>query len=396
MNGFHFATIFRRRRRWPQPRRVAISTALVVLGLVAIGLARFAGSLRDRGSSEQINSVWATRADSPSWDRVRPTWPRYLPELPVADPGLATVTPAALYGPATTVVAPPSIAAGPELFAPTIPPLAALNTQPQSLPSFAGGTPALPPFAGGTPALPSAPPPLLASRPAEPAPAVEPPGGADGQSVSPPMRLPVTRPLRSQAMEKIAAEADQQIRHGFELASHGACFAARAQFTAALRLVAQGLDNDRNSTVHSQALSAAVTAMNEAQDFIPAGGKLEGELDLPSIVAGHRTPVLKNVPPQELQAMRALNQYFTFAQQQLALAQGQEVAGSMALGALGKLHAALAGKPNPEIVAPDAKAMVFFQSALLVCPRNYLAANDLGVLFGAQRRFRGGPPLAGA
>ena len=78
--------------------------------------------------------------------------------------------------------------------------------------------------------------------------------------------------------------------------------------------------------------------------------------------------------------MRALKQYFTFAQEQLALAAGQEVSGSVALGALGKVHAALAGKPNPEIVAPEAKAIVFFQAAILVCPRNYMAANDLGVL----------------
>ncbi len=49
--------------------------------------------------------------------------------------------------------------------------------------------------------------------------------------------------------------------------------------------------------------------------------------------------------------------------------------------ALGKLHAALAGKPNPEIVAPEAKAVTFFQAAILVCPRNYMAANELGVLF---------------
>jgi hypothetical protein len=140
------------------------------------------------------------------------------------------------------------------------------------------------------------------------------------------------------------------------------------------------LDNQQNTTLHSRALSAALTAMKEAQDFIPAGGKLEGELDLPPIVAGHRTPVLKNVPPDQLQAMRALKQYFTFAQEQLAVAAGQEVSGSMALGALGKIHAALAGRPNPEIVAPEAKAIVFFQAAILVCPRNYMAANDLGVL----------------
>ena len=204
-----------------------------------------------------------------------------------------------------------------------------------------------------------------------------------------PARLPVAQPVRSEAMEKIAAQSDRQIRHGFELANRGAYFAARAEFTAALRLIAQGLDNDCNTTAHSQALSAALTAMKEAQDFIPAAGKLEGELDLPPIVAGHRTPVLKNVPPDQLQSMRALKQYFTFAQEQLALAAGQEVSGSVALGALGKMHAALAGKPNPEIVAPEAKAIVFFQAAILVCPRNYMAANDLGVLLAHSGDYAG-------
>ena len=68
-----------------------------------------------------------------------------------------------------------------------------------------------------------------------------------------PPGLPEARTVRSEAMEKIAAQADQQIRHGFELADRGACFAARAEFTAALRLIAQGLDNERNTTLHSQA-----------------------------------------------------------------------------------------------------------------------------------------------
>jgi hypothetical protein len=190
-------------------------------------------------------------------------------------------------------------------------------------------------------------------------------------------------------MEKIATQSDQRIRHGFELANHGAYFAARAEFTAALRLIAQGLDNQDGTTAHSQALSAALTAMKEAQDFIPAGGKLEGDLDLPSLVAGHHTPVLKNVQPDALQAMRALKQYFTFAQGQLALAAGQEVSGSVALGALGKMHAALAGKVVSEIVAPEAKAIVFFQAAILVCPRNYMAANDLGVLLAHSGDYAG-------
>ena len=49
-------------------------------------------------------------------------------------------------------------------------------------------------------------------------------------------------------MEKIALKSDQQIRRGFALANRGAFFAARVEFTAALRLTAQGLDNQRNTT----------------------------------------------------------------------------------------------------------------------------------------------------
>ena len=78
--------------------------------------------------------------------------------------------------------------------------------------------------------------------------------------------------------------------------------------------------------------------------------------------------------------MTALKCYFTFAQEQFAAAAGREVAGSMALHALGKLHAALAQKKGTPIVAPESKAMVFYQAALLVYPKNYMAANDLGVL----------------
>ncbi|MEI8374506.1 MAG: hypothetical protein WCJ35_16905 [Planctomycetota bacterium] len=379
MNGFHLAHIVSRLTRASWPRRVAIFSGLIVLSLVMIGLAWRIGSPLYFGSRGQPRAIHATLADAPSWDQVkpswdraRPAWPKYLPELPAVSQTTAsktpdtvtvpptvalTITPAVIHGPAKTVATPPSIVAGPELFGPTIQPVAVAKTQIQPTARVTGGTLTLQSNACGTPML------LV---PGEPTRQV-----ASGTP---------THPVRSEAMEKIAAQADQQIRHGYELANRGAYFAARAEFTTALRLIAQGLDNDRNATVHSHALTSALTAMKEAQDFIPAAGKLEGELDLLPIVASHRTPVLKNVPPEQLQAMRALKQYFTFAQQQLALAAGQEISGSMALGALGKMHAALAGKPNPEIVAPAAKAIVFFHAAILVCPRNYMAANDLGVL----------------
>ena len=187
-------------------------------------------------------------------------------------------------------------------------------------------------------------------------------------------------PVRSEQLEKTAQQADRQVRRGFELANRGACYAARAEFVAALRMLAQALDAEHRTTNHSRSLSAALMAMKEAQDFLPTGGKLESDLDLPTLIASHRTPILKGAATENLVPLVAIKSYFTFAQEQLGAAAGREVAGSMALYALGKLHAVVSQRKTAELVAAESKAVVFYQAALLACPRNHMAANDLGVL----------------
>ena len=200
----------------------------------------------------------------------------------------------------------------------------------------------------------------------------------------------------SEQMEQIARQADRQTRHGLELAGRGAYFAARSEFLAALRLIAEGLDAERagrcrKGTVPSThkwgqspfpataGPAAALVAMKEAEDFLPGGPRLESDPDLAGVIAGHATPVLK-AGADGATPMTALRCYLTFAQEQFAAAAGREVAGSMALRALGKLHEALAGKKAAAEPAAESKAMVFYQAALLVYPENYMAANDLGVL----------------
>jgi len=183
---------------------------------------------------------------------------------------------------------------------------------------------------------------------------------------------------RAPRLDAIADEADKHSRRAFELAGRNALFSARAEFITALRLVAQGLDTELQTDRHEKALVAALTALRESDDFISQGAKLERELNVELIVRGHRTPALRgagNVSPLE-----ALQRYFTFAQEQLALSAEQEVAGSMALHGLGKLHAALATQQDGAVLAGESKAVSFYQAALLVCPRNFMASNDLGVL----------------
>lgn len=208
---------------------------------------------------------------------------------------------------------------------------------------------------------------------------------------SPPGSLllpPEASTRRSEQLESIARQADRQIRRGFELASRGAYFAARSQFIRALRLVAQGLDAERQTDVHSRSLGVGLTALSEAEDFIPAGSRLEADLEIAAIIKGHRTPVLKDTDTEKLTPLSALRCYFTFAQEQLAAAAGSEVAGSMALHALGKLHGALARQNAAGIRAAETKAVSFYQAALLVYPRNHMAANDLGVLLARCGNYR--------
>ena len=97
--------------------------------------------------------------------------------------------------------------------------------------------------------------------------------------------------------------------------------------------------------------------------------------------------MLKDADKDSLTTLTALKSYFTFAQEQLAQAAGNEVAGSMALHALGKLHEELAKGKGPSIKAAGPKAMVFYQASLLVFPQNFMAANDLGVMLARNGNY---------
>jgi len=284
-----------------------------------------------------------------------------------------------------------SVAQGPRLLVPGAEPAPVSHTgRVDQQPSFSGPMPE-----GKPDATDSGPADSLADRvPADPpdeAPGALPPGiEAPTAILQPPASPLMPRPAyagHSAELERIARQADQQTRKGFELAGHRAYFAARARFIAALRLMAQGLDMEHQTKAHSHALAAGLRAMKEAEDFLPAPGELEADLDIPAIVAGHQTPVLKGMADETLPPYSALRCYLTFAQEQLAAAGGREVASSMALHGLGKLHAALAQDRAAPIRACEPKAVACFQAALLVFPRNFMAANDLAVLLARREDY---------
>ena len=204
--------------------------------------------------------------------------------------------------------------------------------------------------------------------------------------LSPPGLLPPLAP-RSAEIEAVAKQAERQVRRGYDLAARGAIFYARSQFIQALRTIAQALDAQDGTHRHSEALGAGLAALEEAEDFVPRGSNVEADLDVGLLVRGHRTPVMKEASPLELTALSAQQKYYTFAQEQLAIAAGHEEAGSMALFGLGKAYGTLGAQRSLQTVAAEPKAMVFHQAALAVDAGNYLAANELAVYEARYGRF---------
>ena len=198
---------------------------------------------------------------------------------------------------------------------------------------------------------------------------------------------PTGQSERSWELELIAREADKHSHRAFELANKRAYFSARLEFTRALRIIAQGLDTERETSCHSRALAAGLRALVEAEDFLPKDGHLEAELDLAVISGAHRTPVLRDCDISATTPLAAIQKYHTYAQEKLAEAVGREVAGSMALCGLGKLHIVIGNEQRGDgIAAARSKAMVLLQASLIAFPANHVASNELGVLLARNSR----------
>jgi tetratricopeptide (TPR) repeat protein len=176
----------------------------------------------------------------------------------------------------------------------------------------------------------------------------------------------------------LTAQLLPAVQRGYNLAQRGAYFAARTEFIQVLRRVAQAKDASAGTDEFSAALAAGLRAMDEADDFVPSGAQLEGDLDVRSVASSHRTPVLKEhdgaILPHD-----AVTLYHTFAQERLARASLDEQSGSMALHGLGKVYAQLAERRDDDVQYIRC-AMTMYCAALDACPNNNLAANELGVL----------------
>ena len=105
--------------------------------------------------------------------------------------------------------------------------------------------------------------------------------------------------------------------------------------------------------------------------------------------------MLKDV--EDLSPVIAQQQYLAFAQTQLAIAPGKRAGGFA--DAVPPGQAAdwrWPSKTSDPQMLHGPQAMVYYQAALAADDRNYLAANELGVLMAQLWPAAGSPPPAGA
>jgi tetratricopeptide (TPR) repeat protein len=221
--------------------------------------------------------------------------------------------------------------------------------------------------------------PIAAAAPA-PAPvaaAVPAPVAAQALAAAPGLpqaTLPQVAAVRSPAMVATLARADERVRHAIQLAEKGAMYASRKEFTAAISAIAQAHDVEHGTRQFSQATSAGFQALKEAGEF-----NATGEVDVRRLVAGHKTPVLKQFDVSDLPPTLAAQHYYNYAKEQLAAGVGRETVGSIALYGLAKIVIAGAGA-NAQQLEYTGPAMALYQAALICEPQNFRAAHELGVL----------------
>lgn len=191
---------------------------------------------------------------------------------------------------------------------------------------------------------------------------------------------------RAYLPEAVQHQARTLLEQATQLADRGAIYAARGEFLKVLRLVTQSLDASLGRPVHVPALIMGMRALEEADDFALADRHLESDVQLAGFIASHKTPVLKQTEVRQISPLLAIQKYYEYAYQHLALAGNRERTAAEALFALGRIEMLVStsqidnGKGAP-------KSIAFFNAALTVDPRNARAANELGVLLARRGRL---------
>lgn len=177
---------------------------------------------------------------------------------------------------------------------------------------------------------------------------------------------------------EIQLRAHKMLKAGKRLAERGALYSARQEFLGVLQLVAQSHDAQLGKRFHTRALANGLRALREADDFVAYRTDHDVDLQLEGLVAGHQTTVLKNTRVKDLTPFVAMQRYYEYASDQLAIAANREPVASEALYAIGRAETAMAAKSQAKLGGP--KPLALYQASLVVDESNSAASNELGVL----------------
>ena len=175
-------------------------------------------------------------------------------------------------------------------------------------------------------------------------------------------------------------QALKAVTLGFEMIQRGAPYSARSRFVEALQVVARALDDAEGVTSHRDSLRKALVAYEEAADFFPKSTRPDQDVDLGFVAGGHTSDVLRDADVESMTASHCVREYLAFAEQAFGKALGDEELGSRALYGLGRLELSPNQSKADATQVRAYRAMALYQAALDVNPRNYAAANELGVL----------------
>jgi hypothetical protein len=182
-------------------------------------------------------------------------------------------------------------------------------------------------------------------------------------------------------MRAVAERALTKAEQASTMAQRGMLFSAQTELIEALSLIAQSLDVEEGASSHAKALQAGLTALEEARDFARSTSQAPATAEVSAIAASHRTMLFRNHSQAPTSPVIAQQQYFGYAQERFAHAAGHIPAASQILYRLGRLQTALAAHDSDPLALHGPQAIVFHQAALATDRGNWLAANELGVLY---------------
>jgi polysaccharide biosynthesis/export protein len=179
----------------------------------------------------------------------------------------------------------------------------------------------------------------------------------------------------------IESQARKLTDEGLKLAAKGSTFSAQAKYIEALQLIAVSLDAKHDTECHAQDLTSGLLALREADDFAVAPiGASQAELEPATISVAHTTPLLKTATRSRVTRLKALQLYYSYATKKFVTACGGLPEASRALSCLGRLQPFLSEGFGRKATLTEPKALAFYQAAVMVDPKNFIAANELGVV----------------